>query len=111
MLWITASAKITKVSALGVKSEDLVKKFSTRRDLLDQNIFNAVAERHRISKNPGDYIYTVARAVTADSEQERKRIQDISSSYLNGRIDGAAVQRALQRIAREPKPTRRDRRR
>jgi hypothetical protein len=66
MLWITASAKITKVSALGVKSEDLVKKFSTRRDLLDQNIFNAVAERHRISKNPGDYIYTVARAVTAD---------------------------------------------
>jgi hypothetical protein len=66
MLWITASAKITKVSALGIKSEDLVKKFSTRRDLLDQNVFNAVAERYKISYNPGDYIYTVARALTAD---------------------------------------------
>ena len=66
MLWVTANVKITKVSALGVKSEDLVKKFSTRRDLLDQNVFNAVAERYRVSKDPSDFIYTVARAVTAD---------------------------------------------
>ena len=67
-------------------------------------------ERRRGAHDPlAQVLFDVERR--ADSEQERKRIQDISSSYLNGRIDGAAVQRALQRIAREPKPTRRDRRR
>jgi hypothetical protein len=47
----------------------------------------------------------------ADNESDRKRIRDVATAYLSGRIDGEVVQRALQRIAREPNEGRRDRRR
>ena len=66
MHWITANAKVTTAGPLTGAPMDMLKKFSTRRDLLDQQIFDAVSDRYKVSRNPGDFVYTVARAVTAD---------------------------------------------
>lgn len=65
---------------------------------------------HRQAHDPlAQTLYDLERG--AGNEQERKVIQDIANSYLSGQIDGATVQRALQRIAREPNPGRGNRRR
>jgi hypothetical protein len=66
MLWITANAKVTTAGPLAGAPTEMLKKFSTRRDLLDQQVFDAVSDRYKVSRNPGDFVYTVARAVSAD---------------------------------------------
>ncbi len=67
MHFITANAKVTATGVMGgAPGKDILRRFGARKELLDPQIFSAVAERYRISRNPQDYVYTIARAVSTD---------------------------------------------